>query len=460
MASNLQPSLASATPRSQNDSVLLAIVYRPVEQLKLGADNPRLHSKKQIAQIAESIRIFGFLIPVLTDGESRVICGHGRVQAAEVAGIRELPTVSVEHLTEHQIKAFRIADNKLAMNSQWDEKLLGEQLKILSEVDLEFDVETVGFETGEIDVIIEGLAPTIDADNDPADAAPQAKGSVAVTRGGDLWSLGPHRVYCGNSLNEDSFFKLMGNLRAALVFTDPPYNVAINRVTGLGAIQHPNFAMAAGELSVAQFTNFLAQACSLLAKYSIGGSMHYLFMDWKHMSEILEAGRKVYSELKALCVWTKDNGGMGSLYRSQHELVFVFKNGKDSHRNNVQLGQYGRYRTNVWSYPGVNSFARTTEEGNLLELHPTVKPVALVADAIMDCSSRNDIILDSFLGSGTTIIAAERTGRVCHGIEIDAGYVDTAIRRWQTFTGKTATHSISGRSFAELEQEATSGLSR
>jgi hypothetical protein len=314
MASSSQRSDTPTSRQSHENPVSLAIVYRPVEQLQLGADNPRLHSEKQISQIAESIKTFGFLVPVLTDGKLRVICGHGRVRAAKVIGIRELPTVSVEHLTEHQIKAFRIADNKLAMNSQWDEKLLGEQLKFLSEVELEFDLETVGFETGEIDVMIEGLAPVVeDTHDDPADSVPDINTAVPVTRAGDLWLLGPHRAYCGNSLNEDSFSALMGDRRAAVVFTDPPYNLSIDKVTGLGTIQHRNFTMAAGELSEDQFTDFLAQVCSLLAKHSIGGSIHYLFMDWRHMAEILQAGKQVYSELKGLCVWTKDNAGMGSL---------------------------------------------------------------------------------------------------------------------------------------------------
>jgi hypothetical protein len=270
--------------------------------------------------------------------------------------------------------------------------------------------------------------------------------------------LGSHRLYCGNSLNEDGFSALMKDRRAALVFTDPPNDLPIGQVTGLGTIQHKNFTMGAAEMSEDQFTGFLRQGLTLLAKYSVDGSIHYLFMDWRHMGEMLRAGKHVYSELKSLCVWTKHNAGMGSLYRSQHELVFVFKNGKGSHRNNVQLGQYGRYRTNVWSYAAVNFFSRTTEEGNLLELHLTVKPVALVADAIMDCSARNEIVLDSFLGRGTTLIAAERTGRVCYGIEIDPGYIDTAVRRWQVFTGKTAIHGTSGRSFIELEREVANGL--
>jgi len=240
-----------------------------------------------------------------------------------------------------------------------------------------------------------------------------------------------------------------------MVFTDPPFNGKIpGHAMGLGAIQHKNFQMASGEMTESEFTDFLAQVMRRCALHSVAGSLHYVFMDWRHLSEILTAGNQVYSELKNVCVWVKDNGGMGSLYRSQHEFVFVFKNGKESHRNNIQLGQYGRYRTNVWSYAGVNSFSRSTDEGNLLELHPTVKPVALLADAIMDCTSRRDIVLDPFLGSGTTVIAAERTGRVCYGIELDAQYVDTIVRRWQAFTGLSATHGVSGRTFIELKQEA------
>jgi hypothetical protein len=212
--------------------------------------------------------------------------------------------------------------------------------------------------------------------------------------------------------------------------------------------------MASGEMSPAEFTDFLGRVCTLLASHSIDGSIHFVCMDWRHMGELLTAGKQAYKELKNVCVWAKDNAGMGSLYRSQHEMVFVFKHGKESHRNNVQLGQYGRYRSNVWSYPGVNSFSRSTEEGNLLALHPTVKPVALVADAIMDCSARGDVVLDAFLGSGTTIIAAERTGRVCYGIEIDPAYVDTIVRRWQAFTGQSALHALSGRTFTELEKDA------
>ena len=284
---------------------------------------------------------------------------------------------------------------------------------------------------------------------------PRSRPGPPISKIGDLWLLGRHRVLCGNALDPAAFAALMGEERAAMVFTDPPYNVPIDgHASGLGAIHHRPFPMASGEMDGAEFTAFLGQAFRNLAAFSVDGSLHYICMDWRHVEELLAAGRDVYGELKNLCVWVKDNAGMGSLYRSQHELVFVFKHGRNGHRNNVQLGQFGRNRSNVWQYPGANSFARCGEEGNLLALHPTVKPVAMVADAILDCSARGDIVLDAFLGSGTTVIAAERTGRRCYGLELDPAYVDTIIRRWQALTGGSARHAVSGRSFDDLAREA------
>ena len=260
--------------------------------------------------------------------------------------------------------------------------------------------------------------------------------------------LGAHRLYCGNALEEAAYVALMTGKKAAMVFVDPPFNVKIDgHASGLGATRHREFAFASGEMSETEFTAFLTQSCRLLATYSEPGALHFICMDWAHAYELLTASRAVYSELKNMCVWAKDNAGMGSLYRSQHELIFVFKHGKTAHRNNIQLGKYGRYRSNIWRYPGMNSFGRTTDEGNLLALHPTVKPVALVADAILDCTQRGDIVLDSFLGSGTTLMAAERVGRICHGMEIDPLYVDTAIRRWQNLTGERARHARTNRYF-------------
>jgi DNA modification methylase len=432
------------------------IEYRRLSGLKLNPENPRVHSDKQIRQIARSLEVFGPIMPVVIDKNSKVIAGNGRIQAARLLGLTEFPTTCADHLTEAQAKAFAIADNRLTDNSVWDERLLAEQLKALSEVELDFSLEVTGFEVPEIDVMIEGTAPVVEGENDPADVLPpDTENKVRVSGKGDLWLLGRHRILCGNSLDASDYSVLMGDRRAAMVFTDPPYNVRIEgHAGGLGAIQHKNFGMACGELGKGQYTDYLACALDHLTRHTVDGSLHYVFMDWRHLSEILAAGEQAYTELKAVCIWVKDNGGMGSLYRSQHELIFVFKNGKESHRNNVQLGQYGRYRTNVWKYPGVNSFSRTTNEGNLLELHPTVKPAALVADAVMDCTARGDIVLDPFLGSGTTVIAAERTGRVGYGIELDPQYVDTAVRRWQALTGLDAKHGVSGRNFDELEQEA------
>jgi DNA modification methylase len=432
----------------------IALTYRPIAALKLDPRNPRAHSPRQVRQIARSIESFGFNVPVLVDGRLKVIAGHGRVMACQLLGWTEVPTICLDHLSEAQAKAFMIADNRLTENSVWDDRLLAEQLKQLSILDLDFSLEATGFEMGEIDLRIEGLDAQPEGD-DPADALPESQAGPPVTRPGDLWLLGPHRVLCASALDEGSYTTLLQGEAAAMVFTDPPYNVRIDgNVSGLGAIHHREFAMAGGEMSGAEFTTFLSRACSFLTRHSADGSLHFICMDWRHMAEMLAAGLQAYSELKNLCIWAKDNGGMGSLYRSQHELVFVFKNGGGPHRNNIQLGQFGRNRSNVWRYAGASSFARHSDEGNLLALHPTVKPVAMVADAILDCTARGEVVLDAFLGSGTTVIAAQRVGRHCYGLELDPIYIDTIIRRWQAFTGDSARHASSGQSFHDLEMEA------
>ena len=394
---------------------------------------------------------FGFNVPVLVDANLSVIAGHGRVMACQQLGWKQVPTICLEHLSEAQARAFMIADNRLTENSVWDDRLLAAQLKDLSLLNLDFSLEATGFEMGEIDLRIEGFTSEPETVEDPADTIPAEKNGPAVSRAHDLWLLRDHRVGCASALEEVSYSELMGGKKAALVFADPPYNVRIEgNVSGLGAIRHREFAMASGEMNEVEFTEFLKQICALLTRHSANGSIHFICMDWRHMGELLAAGRQAYSELKNLCVWVKNNPAMGSLYRSQHELVFVFKSGRGRHRNNIQLGQFGRNRGNVWNYPAPSSFARPGEEGNLLTLHPTVKPVAMVADAIMDCSARGDIVLDNFLGSGTTVIAAERTGRRCYGLEIDPLYADTIVRRWQTYTGEQALLSASKRTFSEI----------
>jgi DNA modification methylase len=430
----------------------LQIQYRPIAELKLDPNNPRIHAKKQVRQIARSIETFGFNVPVLIDGANKVIAGHGRILACRELGWTEAPTIRLDHLTAAQANAYMIADNRLTEISLWDDRLLAQQFKDLLAVDLDFSLEVTGFEMGEIDMRIEGLDITPAAADNPADKLPPP--GPAVSEAGDLWLLGSHRLLCGNALDEADFAQLMNGAKAEMVFIDPPYNVKIDgHVSGLGSIHHREFAMASGEMSPSEFTDFLTKACVKLAHNSAEGSIHFICMDWRHTGELLAAGNSVYSELKNICVWVKDNAGMGSLYRSQHELVFVFKHGTGRHRNNVQLGQYGRHRSNVWRYAGINSFGRTTEEGNLLELHPTVKPTALVADAILDCSARGGIILDTFMGSGTTLMAAERTGRIAYGMEFDPLYIDVAIRRWQAMTGEVARHALTGRSFTEVAAE-------
>jgi DNA modification methylase len=347
-----------------------------------------------------------------------------------------------------------IADNKLTENANWDDRLLAEQLRDLSLLGLDFSLEVTGFEIGEIDLRIASLEELPAPGDDPADVLPEVSVGPPVSQLGDLWLFGPHRLLCGSALNRGAFAALMDTERAGAIFTDPPYNVPIDgHASGLGAVHHRPFPMASGEMNKPEFTAFLARALCNLVDFSTVGSLHYICMDWRHLEELLAAGREAYGELKNLCVWAKDNAGMGSLYRSQHELIFVFKQRGAAHRNNIQLGQFGRNRSNVWYYPGANSFARCGEEGNLSAVHPTVKPAALVADAILDCTERGGIVLDAFVGSGTTLIAAERTGRRGYGLELDPGYVDATVRRWQALTGEKARHAISGSRFDDLADQ-------
>lgn len=428
----------------------LSINYRPTCTLTPHPQNARTHSKKQIRQIAKSIEAFGFNVPILIDGHNTIIAGHGRHRAAELLGMESVPTVRVEHLGADEIRAYVIADNKLAESAGWEPSILAIELQHL--VNLDFDVTLTGFEIPEIDLILENSSTQKNQQTEifEIDRGP------AITRNGDIWTLGPHRLICGSSLDETTLQTLMGRCRADIVFTDPPYNVRIDgNVCGKGSVHHREFLMASGEMSETEFVQFLTTSLGLLALFSTSGSVHFVCMDWRHARELLEAANRCYEDLLNVCIWVKTNGGMGSLYRSQHEMVFVFRNGKGRHRNNIQLGRYGRNRTNVWNYPGVNTFSTNDQEGKLLALHPTVKPIALVADAILDCSARGDIVLDSFLGSGTTLLAAERVGRRCYGIEIDPLYVDIAVRRWQRYTGEHAIHQ-SGKRFDAFATAAES----
>ena len=432
----------------------MSVAYRQIEELKPDPANPRRHTRKQVRQIAESIKAFGFNVPILIDRYGNIIAGHGRWLAGREFGMTEVPTLCLDHLTPAQARAFMIADNRLTEISVWDDRLLARQLKELSLVGLDFDIEVTGFEMGEIDLRIASLDDPAQAEADPADVVPEIP-ATSLSKLGDMWLLHRHRLLCGSALDSAVFAALMGEERAATAFIDPPYNVRLDgHAGGLGAIHHRPFPMASGEMDRPEFTAFLGEAFRNLAVFSVDGAIHFVCMDWRHVEELLVAGREAYDEIKNICVWVKHNAGMGSFYRSRHEFIAVFKHGRQGHRNNIQLGQFGRNRSNVWHYPGANSFTRYSEEGNLLALHPTVKPVAMVADAILDCSARGEIVLDAFLGSGTTLIAAERTGRRCHGMELDPAYVDTSVRRWQKLTGGSARHAASGRSFDDLAREA------
>jgi DNA modification methylase len=402
----------------------------PVNALRPSPGNARTHSRKQVRQIADSVRRFGFTNPVIIDGANVILAGHGRVTAARLLDMEEVPCVRIDTMLPEDKRAYVIADNKIALNAGWDEELLAQELQDLLAIDLDFDIGLTGFSIPEIDSLIEGLDP--EEPGDPEDDVLPTGGGPSLCRPGDVWQLGPHRLICGNALDRETVAALMNGEVAGMVFTDPPYNVPIDgNVGGLGRVKHREFAMASGEMTAAEFTTFLTSALQNLAAFSADGSIHFICMDWRHMAEMLAAGQGAYAELKNLIVWVKDNGGMGTFYRSRHELIFAFKKGTAPHINSFELGQHGRYRTNVWQYKGVN----TLRAGRMdeLALHPTVKPVQLIADAIKDVSRRGAIVLDLFGGSGSTLIAAHKTGRRAYVAELDPTYCDRIIRRWQVY---------------------------
>ena len=425
-----------------------------LEHLDIGllrpyADNARTHTERQIDQIAASMEKFGFTNPLLVDTDNTIIAGHGRLEAARKLKMASVPVLRLEHLSEAERKAYVIADNRLAELAGWDEELLALELKALSDLDLSLDATVTGFDNAEIEALFAKLDEPVEAEETVREPDPAA---ARISSLGDVWVLGEHRLVCGDATDPDVYRALLEGEKAQMVFTDPPYNVPVNgHICGLGGVKHDEFVMASGEMSKAEFTGFLCDVTRNLVGFSIDGSIHYVCMDWRHMGELLKAG-EAFTEFKNLVVWNKDNGGMGAFYRSKHELVFVFKNGTAPHVNNFGLGQHGRYRTNVWDYAGVNSLK--AERNEELAMHPTVKPVAMVADAMRDCSTRKGIVLDPFSGSGTTIMAAEETERKARVIELDPAYVDVAIERWQKSTGKKAHLARSGSTFDEIRKLA------
>lgn len=425
------------------------IEMRPTSSLRPYPGNARRHSKRQIQQIAGSIRRFGFTNPVLISDDGEIIAGHGRVMAAAQLGLGEVPTLRLSHLSAAERRAYVLADNKLALNAGWDNEILAIELQAL--IDLDFDVSLTGFSLAEVDLALDQARESATEGADPSDSVPEPP-DIPVTRRSDLWLLGRHRLLCGDARESSDYGRLLGDERVDLVFTDPPYNVPIDgHVCGLGAVRHREFAMASGEMSREAFTAFLTSTLSNAASVCRDGAIAFVCMDWRHMHELLQAGGTVFAELKNLCVWNKTNGEMGTFYRSKHELVFVYKVGTAPHTNSFGLGDTGRYRTNVWDYPGISSVGRDRQDN--LAMHPTVKPTALVADAIRDCSRRGEIVLDAFGGSGTTLVAADVSGRSARLIEYDPAYCDVVIMRWEQLTGKRATLAATGDSFEDVKEQ-------
>lgn len=418
----------------------------PINALVPNPLNARTHSKAQIRQIANSIKAFGFQFPILVDQSNVIIAGHGRVEAAKLLGLTEVPALVATDLTDAQKRALMLADNKISANGGFDRARLALEIPALTPLLLAEGIEitATGFDIPEIDqLMIDHEDPVLD----PLDEAPSIQ-NTAVTKPGDLWLLGGSRLLCGNARNSSDVDLLMNGQQAAMAFLDPPYNVAVSSIVGRGAIKHREFAEASGEMSQEEFIDFLFETLGNAVRVSRNGALHYVSMDWRHVGELIAAGYKLYGAHINTCIWTKTNAGQGSFYRSAHEQIFVYRVGDAAHLNNIELGRHGRSRSNVWPYPGVNTF----RSGRMSDLkaHPTVKPIALVSDAMRDCTKRSDIVVDLFCGSGTTLLAAEKVGRRAFCLEIDPLYVDVAVRRWEQTTGKDATLSGTDMSFSEV----------
>jgi hypothetical protein len=421
----------------------LQIRYAPLAFLIPDPANARLHSRRQIQKIATSIKRFGFNNPIAIDGEHRILCGHARYAGAHLLGLEQVPVICIDHLSPAAKRAYMLADNRLADESKFDPKLLAAEIQKLILLEPEFEITDTAFEMAEIDALL--TPPDHDA------AEPVAPINVPqVSRPGDLWQFGDHLLFCGDALDSASYPALMAGERAEMAITDPPYNRPVKAIGNKGRTTYSEFVEASGEMTSPVFQAFLTAALACMVAASVSGSIPYICMDWRGLRELLAAGDAVYTEQKNLIVWDKGSGGMGSFYRSQHELMAVYKSGSGKHQNNIQLGAFGRNRTNVWQYAGNNSFhrGRNTE----VALHPTVKPVALYADAMLDCSRRGAIILDVFAGSGVALLAAERTGRRARLIEKDPHYVDVIIHRARTLLGLSAVNLWTGEVLSPLEE--------
>jgi len=428
------------------------VANRPLDELRPNPNNARTHNKSQIKDLAKLIEVVGFIGAIIADETGMILAGHARYAAAKLIGMSTIPTICITGLNKALLATFALADNKFAERAGWNREIIAAEIAELSMLlpTLNLDISLTGFETGEIDVLLTDIG---EEKSEPKDRLPEGP---AVTRFGDLWSLSKHRILCGDARKPADYTRLANDEQAAMVFGDPPYNVRIRgHVQGRGRVRHNEFAFASGEMSDIEYRTFLATCLEAATRVSRDGAIHYISMDWRHIDILISAGREIYGDMVNLIVWNKLSPAQGSFYRSQHELIGVFRVGKKSHQNNVELGKYGRNRSNVWTYSGVNSFGAGRDD--LLAMHPTVKPVALIADAMRDCTSKGDLVLDPFLGSGTTVMAAEKIGRRCCGLEFEPAFVDVAIRRWQTYTRADAILEGDGRTFDQIALERLAG---
>lgn len=428
-------------------------LLRDIKTIHPNDKNARTHKKGQIMALSSMIKAVGFNSAIMVDGEGRILAGHARYAAALQLGMTHVPVIVLDALTEAQKRAFMLGDNQLATLSGWDRGILAEDFAYLNGElpSLGITFADLGFAVGEVNAISEDRGNILGGD--PADALPKPA-KVTVSETGQIWNLGPlgHRVLCGDARSVDEVLRLLAGALAAMCFVDKPYNVPVDgHIQGNGGIQHDEFAMASGEMSPAEFRAFAKVTDEVIRACMKEGGLIYSCIDWRSLPLFMEVGLEVFGSILNVIVWNKTNAGQGSFYRSQHELIALFKVGEGAHTNAIELGKHGRNRSNVWTYPGANTFRK----GRMADLaaHPTVKPVAMVADAIRDCTLPGEIVLDTFLGSGTTLLAAEKVGRRCMGLEIEPKFVDVAIRRWQDFTGLDAICAETGRTFDEIAAE-------
>lgn len=406
----------------------LEVSWVDPQSLKFPNRRLRRHSMRKLKKLRRSIDEFGFTLPLLVDEQGVVLAGAARLAVALEGGFDLVPVIRIEHLTEAQKRAYMIADNRLAEEAVWDRQLLREELGVL--IDLGFELELTGLDTIEIDTLL-----SFD-DTDPGEDNIELPDEDVrpVSRPGDCWHNGDHRLFHGDSTQGASYERVLEGRLAQLIVTDPPFGNAIaNNVSGLGRVKHANFIAGSGEQSLPEFgRSLLRPAFRCMAASALPGAIAFVFTDWRALPHMIDAALGVFHEQKNLIVWSKTNAGMGTFYRSAHELILAYKVSPGTHINNFGLS--GRHRTNVWTYPGANTFRK----GRLEDLagHPTVKNSKMIADAITDCSKRGGVVLDPFLGSGTTLIACAMTGRIGCGIELDGKYVDLTLRRLSEITGR------------------------